>query len=166
MWQGFPSFPGRLSFRQGYIRGPYRAARGGQPSPSWTAVAVPVQRLPAGFCGCGWSGPVGGQSARPDVPPGRRCGRGERARRPLERAGGGLRPARPRARRDLRGTDRLLRRTWPRPRCHWAFIDFPGRRNVQVRFTVFARSTGNALGRSPSLLPVGNLAAGRRRAAG
>ena len=68
--------------------------------------------------------------------------------------------------RPLTGTDRLLRRTWPRLRCHWAFTDFPRRRNVQVRFTVFAHSTGNALGRSPSLLPVGNLAAGRHRAAG
>jgi len=97
------------------IRGPYRAGRGGELSPAWTAHgsrSTPACRI------CrytGWSGPAGGQSARPDVSPVADNGRSERARRPPERAGGGLRPARPRVHRDLRGTDRLLRRAWPRP---------------------------------------------------
>jgi hypothetical protein len=44
--------------------------------------------------------------------------------------------------------------------------DPAGRRNVQVQFTVLARSTGNALWCNPSLLAVGHLAAGRHWAAG
>ena len=88
--------PSHLSNTHLGIRGPYRAGRGGELSPAWTAHgsrSTPACRI----CRyAGWSGPAGGQSARPDVSPVADNGRGERALRSPERAGGGLRRARPR----------------------------------------------------------------------
>ena len=51
------------------ISGPYRAGRGGELCPAWTAHGS-RSTLACRICTyAGWSAPAGGQSARPDVSP-------------------------------------------------------------------------------------------------